>query len=105
MEDNKFQITEEKRIGAYIRAENGKEIDWYLSMLNRFQMYNDIEKIDTYYVEREEENVEYQRLITDIFQEDIDVLLVLGGVARLYMLPKQIEKMKKSITVIEVNLD
>lgn len=96
---------ENKRIGAYIRAESGKQIDWYLCMLNKFQKDNEIGKIDTYYVEREEENTEYQRLIVDIFEENIDVLLVAGGTEKLYVSPEKVEKMKESIAIIEVNWD
>lgn len=96
---------ENKRIGAYIRAESGKQIDWYLCMLNKFQQDNGIEKVDNYYVERDEENIEYQRLILDIFEENIDVLLVAGGTEKLYVSPEKVEKMKESIAVIEVNWD
>lgn len=93
---------ENKRIGAYIRAESGKQIDWYLCMLNRFLKDNGIEKVDTYYIEREDEDIEYQRLIIDIFDEDIDALLVAGGAERLYVAPEKIEKMKDSIAVLDV---
>lgn len=93
---------EDKKIGAYIRAESGKQIDWYLCMLNRFLKDNGIEKVDTYYIEREDEDIEYQRLIIDIFDEDIDALLVAGGAERLYVAPEKIEKMKDSIAVLDV---
>lgn len=36
---------ENKTIGAYIRAESGEQIDWYLCMLNKFQKDNGIEKL------------------------------------------------------------
>lgn len=104
MENQEIDL-ENKRIGAYIRAESGKQIDWYLCMLNKFQKDNGIGKIDTYYVEREEENTEYQRLIVDMFEENIDVLLVAGGTEKLYVSPEKVEKMKESIAVIEVNWD
>lgn len=96
---------EDKKIGAYIRAEGGSQFDYYLCMLNKFQRDNGIEKVDTYYVDREEEHLEYQRLILDIFDEDIDVLLVVGGAAQLYVAPEKIEKMKESIEVIDVYWD
>ena len=96
---------EDKKIGAYIRAEGGSQFDYYLCMLNKFQRDNGIEKVDTYYVEREEEHLEYQRLIMDIFDEDIDVLLVVGGAEKLYVAPEKIEKMKDSIAVIDVYWD
>ena len=96
---------ENKIVGAYMRAEERKDIDWHLRLLDKFKTENGIEKIDTYYVENELERAEYQRLITDIFEENIDILLAVGGAEELRAYPELLEKIKKNVKVINVDWD
>ena len=96
---------ENKIVGAYMRGEEKRDIDWHLRLLDNFKTENGIEKIDTYYVENELERAEYQRLITDIFEENIDILLAVGGAETLRAYPELLEKIKKNVEVMEVVWD
>ena len=104
MKNEKFDF-ENKIVGAYMRAEERKDIDWNLRLLDKIKTENGIEKIDTYYVENELERAEYQRLITDIFEENIDILLAVGGAEELRAYPELLEKIKKNVKVINVDWD
>lgn len=104
MKNEKFDF-ENKIVGAYMRAEERRDIDWHLRMLDNFKAKNDVEEIDIYYVENELERVEYQRLITDIFEENIDILLAVGGTEALRVYSELLEKIKKNVEVIDVHWD
>ncbi len=94
---------EEKRIGAFIRYENNTELSLRLENLAEYQEQNNIEKINKYYIQDFDGfGLSYYKAIADIFEENIDTLLVVGSVADLWMDDKTIEKIMQNIELIEV---
>lgn len=67
-----------KIVGVYIRYSDNEELESKLSELADYQYENNIERIDKYYTEEGSEVWAYNKVITDIFEENIDTLLILG---------------------------
>ncbi len=94
---------EEKRIGAFIRYDNNTELGLKLEELAEYQEQNNIEKINKYYIQDFDGfGVLHYKAIADIFEENIDTLLVIGSVDDLWMDDKTIEKIMQNIELIEV---
>ncbi len=93
---------EEKRIGAFIRYECNDELDLKLEHLARYQEKNNIETINKYYTADSGDIVSYYKAITDIFEENIDTLLVVGIAEDLGVDYKVIDKIMQNIELIEV---
>lgn len=93
---------EEKRIGAFIRYDCNSELNSKLKYLAEYQEENNIGKINRYYTADNQDNSSYYKAITDIFEEDIDTLLVVGIVADLWAEDEIIEKIIQNIQLILV---
>lgn len=94
--------TEEKKIGAYIKAECSEELDLKLKILAEYQERNNIEKIELFYTGKYGDFWAYYRAITDIFEEKINTLLVLGDLEELTPNYEVLEKIKENVELIRV---
>lgn len=94
---------EEKRIGAFIGYASNDELDYKLEKLVEYQEENNIKKIKRYYtVDFGGFGFSYYKAITDIFEENIDTLLVVGSVEDLWADNKIIDKIMQNIQLIVV---
>lgn len=93
---------ESKRIGAYIQYSCSDELDMKLRFLAKYQERNNIEKIDWYYTGEDGDYGAYNKAITDIFEERINVLLVVGNIEDLTQDEGIQEKIKQNVELIEV---
>lgn len=97
---NQVVKKKKKRIGAFISYANNDDLDYMLEKLVEYQEENNIKKIKRYYT-AEYGNFEASRkVITDIFLEDIDTLLVIGNIESLILDYKILEKIKQNVEVI-----
>lgn len=103
MEKNEeiFQ-TKEERIGAFIRHECSDELDFKLERLSRYQAENNIGNIKYFYTADSGDLVAYYKVITDIFEENIDTLLVVGILEDLYASDDAIDKIINKVKVFKV---
>lgn len=102
MKNEKFDF-KDKRIGAFIRYENNTELGLRLENLAEYQEQNNIEKINKYYIQDFDGfGLLHYKAIADIFEENIDTLLVIGSVDDLWMDDKTIEKIMQNIELILV---
>ena len=103
MEKNEeiFQ-TKEERIGAFIRHECSDELDFKLKRLSRYQAENNIKNIKCFYTADSYNLVPYYKVITDIFEENIDTLLIVGSIEDLYANDDTIDKIINWVEVIEI---
>lgn len=93
---------EEKTIGAYIKFSCSDELDIKLKFLADYQEKNNIEKIDWYYTGEDGDYWPYYKAITDIFEENIDTLLVVGNIESLTPNYEILEKIKENVELIKV---
>ncbi len=91
-----------KKIGAYISYECSDELDIKLKQLSQYQKENNIEKIDYYYTGEDGSYWAYYKAITDIFEEGIDTLLVVGIFEDLTPDYRILEKIKQNVELIKV---
>lgn len=101
MENTKLNL-ENKIIGAFIRYECNDELDFKLEHLVEYQRKNNIEKINRYYTADDGDLVPYYKVITDIFEERIDTLLVVGNVESLIPDYEILEKIEQNVELIKV---
>lgn len=94
--------TNERKVGAFIRHECSDDLDFRLERLSRYQAENNIENIQCFYTADSGDLVPYYKVITDIFEENIDTLLIVGSVEDLYASYDTIEKIINWVEVIEV---
>lgn len=103
---NQVVKKKKKRIGAFIGYASNNDLDYRLEDLVKYQEENNIKKIKRYYTAKYEDeygNVEVSRkVITDIFLEDIDTLLVVGTIEMLIPEYRILEKIMQNIELIEV---
>ncbi len=91
---------EEKRIGAFIGYANNNDLDYSLEDLVEYQEKNNIKKIKRYYTAQYGDFEASRKVITDIFLEDIDTLLVIGNIESLIPDYGILEKIKQNVEVI-----
>lgn len=98
--ENKIVKKKKKRIGAFIGYASNDDLDYWLEKLVEYQEKNNIKKIKRYYTAQYGDIEASRKVITDIFLEDIDTLLVIGNIE--YLIPDYgiLEKIKQNVEVI-----
>ena len=93
---------ENKRIGAFIKHSCSDELDIKLKFLADYQEKNNIEKIDWFYTGENGDYWAYYKAITDIFEENIDILLVVGDLEEITPDYEILEKIEQNVELIRV---
>ncbi len=100
-DEEKIQTKEEKVVGAVVSYFCNDELQFKLKRLSDYVTNNGI-KVDRYYTAGDGELVPYYELLADIFEENIDTLVVVGHIDNLPIKDETIDKILQYIDVINI---
>lgn len=100
-DEEKIQTKEEKVVGAVVSYFCNDELQFKLKELSDYVTNNGI-KIASYYIAEDGALAPCYELLADIFEENIDTLLVIGNMENLCIKDETIDKIYESVEVIEI---